>query len=58
MQQPIHAKTNKTAVAERLANGCSEREAFLFWSKKAWGECMKEVGIKTNLDIAFNTGLD
>ena len=33
------------AVAECLANGCSGREAFYFGAK-AWGECMKEVGIK------------
>jgi hypothetical protein len=38
-------KEQDAAVAECLANGCSEREAFYFGAK-AWGECMKEVGIK------------
>ena len=34
------------AVAECLANGCSNDEAFYFGAI-AWGNFMKEVGIKT-----------
>lgn len=33
------------AVAECLANGCSKDEAFYFGAI-AWGNCMKEGGIK------------
>ena len=34
------------AVTECLANGCSKDEAFYFGAI-AWGNCMKEVGIKS-----------
>lgn len=33
------------AVAECLANGCNEKEAFYFGAV-AWGNCMKELSIQ------------
>jgi hypothetical protein len=45
-------------VAERLANGCSEREAFYFGAKKLGVNAWKKLVLKLYSDIAFNTGLD